>query len=202
MRYLNPIFNLTIICLLLGSNTYAEVVNIGQTYQVNEKSALEEIKQRAEKVNWKEVVNKDLIDKAYNKLRIALPRVNTNHKRNYIPFYVLEKDITDAQGNTLYPKGFRYNPLDYMFTPGRIIIIGDHVEDIEWLKTNRRAGDQIITAGGDVRLLARDHNITAFFYQPKMRERLGVERVPSLIEQVNNQFKITEVRTKKTEKVE
>lgn len=180
--------------LISMSSGHAEVVNVGTTYVVQEENALDAIQRAASQINLNKTLSQQNIETSYSAQRIRLPRAVKNNVRRYFPYYTLETGLTDDRGNTIYPKGFRYNPLDYFFMPGRIVFIGDQEEDISWVSKNRKPGDQIITAGGDVRKLSQQHSITAFFFVEKMRERLGVERVPCIVEQVGNYFQITEVQ--------
>jgi len=177
---------------ILISPCYAERIQIGSTYSVEEENAITVIKQKVTQVNWEKQLDKVNVQKTLQRFKRTLPRTQSPRQRRYIPFYELTKEIPDKNGNTLYPKGFRYNPLDYFFMPGRIIVIGDTPADITWLKTKRKSTDRIITAGGDVRTLQSDHNITAFLFEEKMKTRLGIKKIPSIIWQEGNELVIQE----------
>ena len=171
----------------------AQTVIVGQTYPVKEQSALEEMHQRVGKVDWTKMMRNVSVDDALNAMQRYLPRVTQAGSREYSPYYSLEQDITDKNGNTFYPKGFRYNPLDYFFMPGRVVVIGSDEADLQWLSSVIKSGDRVITAGGDPRKIQAKTGITAFMYDPKMRERLGVEAVPAIVTQKGNRLVIKEM---------
>ena len=190
---------LLISCILLSfisSNIYAQRVQIGTTYSVKERDALTVIKEKVKKVNWKNTLSHMSVAKAINRLKYDMPRTKKHKHFHYIPYYTLEQDITDKNGNTIYPKGFRYNPLDYFFMPGRIIIIGDKDGDIRWLKKIRKRTDRIITTGNRFEELQNKYHITAFKFMKNMPERLGVESVPCIIKQERNYFVVNEIVVK------
>ena len=37
--------------------------------------------------------------------------------------YTLDRDIADEKGNVVYPKGYTFNPLDYITYPGTLVIL-------------------------------------------------------------------------------
>lgn len=183
---------LVLVVASIGSAA-GQPLSVGQTYPVEEQSALEEMQRRTKKVDWPNMMSKVNVAASYNAMRSALPRVIKASTREYTPYYTLETDITDKEGNTLYPKGFKYNPLDYFFMPGRIVFIGDGEMDWKWLSSVIKGGDRVITAGGDTREIQAKLGITAFLYEPKMQERLGVTAVPAIIEQQKNKLVIKEI---------
>jgi len=188
-------YNLSLmtILIILSSNVMAERVLIGATYPVEEDDALTVMTEKAKKVDWKKTLKKVDVEKAISKTKYDMPRTKETRAFKYTPYYTLEQEIPDKDGKTLYPKGFKYNPLDYFFMPGRIIIIGDREEDIVWLKENRKQTDRVITTGNHIRELQEKHRITAFQFMKNMPERMGVQRVPSIIKQESNYFVVEEI---------
>jgi len=187
--------NTLIFCLFIyANNTYAERLLIGATYSVDEVDALSVIEEKANKVNWEKKLKKINVDKTFNKMKTNFSRTEEDNIFTYTPYYVLENEIPDKDGNTLYPKGFKYNPLDYFYMPGRIIVIGETEADILWLKKHKKRTDRIITTGNIIRELKKYHDITAFKFTKEMPERLGIRHVPSIILQEDNHFIIEEVK--------
>jgi len=178
--------------LLTSFRVFTMEIIVGQTYPVNETSALKEIEQRVKRVGWNKLISQQRIMEAIDLNPQRLPRAHVNKTRIYYPFYTLEMDITDPSGNVLYPKGFKYNPLDYFYMPGRVVVIGHEEEDIDWLKRNYQKGDRVITAGGDVNKISNAIKTSVFKYDKKMRDRMGVVSVPSIVVQKKNAFEIAE----------
>jgi len=169
-----------------------EEIVVGETYAIEERDALEEIEEKANGKNWKEILSAEKLQKTLSAASKTLPRADSLNTREYYPYYTLEMDIEDADGNTIYPQGFRYNPLDFIYMPGRIIILGDDEKDITWLKENYQQGDRLITAGGDIQNIQEEVGVPVFKFDEKMRERMGIRSVPSSIVQKGNKLLITE----------
>lgn len=119
------------------------------------------------------------------------PKAMQNRTRIYIPMYSLEFDIFDKNGKVLYPKGFTFNPLEYVRMSGRIVVF--HLDKLEELKPLLRTSDILIADAGDVIAASEKLGRHIFLVEPKMRERLGLKVVPSIITQKENAFEIQEI---------
>lgn len=174
---------------------YAKEYTVGLTYKIQEKDALDEMQARASKVNWQEVVN--LPQEEWGGLKsLELPRAMRNNTREHVPFYSLEFDITDAQGEVIYPSGYTFNPLDFSRLPGRIVVIGRADKDLEWLAKNRKAGDMILTAGGNPYEVSTKISDAVFLLDEQTRSRLSLDVVPSIVEQIEKKLVIQEFYVK------
>jgi conjugal transfer pilus assembly protein TraW len=104
----------------------------GKTYAFAEKNALDQIEELARSFDWKSYQKeqkKKLLTLAEERLRhFFCPGFShARSDRTYAvkPVYELEFDIPDPQhpGRILYPRGFRYNVLEYAPFQGSIILI-------------------------------------------------------------------------------
>ncbi len=74
--------------------------------------------------------------------------------------------------------------------PYRIVVIDP--SDIEWAKTQLHDNDMVILTHGDFENTSTALERPAFILDEKTRDRLGIEFVPSIVEQVGTLFKIDE----------
>lgn len=166
-------------------------LTVGATYSIVEKDALLEIEDRAKAVDWEKVYNKD--PESWSAWQsIHLPSALEDKRRQHVPIYVLEQAVLNKDGSVLYPKGYRYNPLDYVNMPWRMVIINGDAHQLEWLEENIQETDQIYTAGGDPRSMGQYLNRPVYIVDENMKQRLSLQVVPSVIEQVGNELVIEE----------
>lgn len=169
--------------LQIGLLTYclhANAAVIGQTYDINEPDALTEIEQKAASVDWNKALDKP-VEQWSAMQGQALPYATETRSRSVIPFYTTEFEITDKTGKVTYPKGFTFNPLEFVTLPQRIVIIDPRQES--WLADHVKVSDQILFTGGNV-LKAKDRlQVPVFILDAKTRSRLDIKVVPTIVEQ-------------------
>lgn len=164
---------------------------VGATYSIEEKDAQQEMKERAGMVNWRKLFSGDP-DHWSGWRSLSLPAAKLARKRFYKPLYTLAFDIPDKNGRILYPKGFRFNPLSYVTFPLRVVVIGGGKRHLAWAKTMLLPNDMVITAGGDPRALGEALGRPVFLFDPRMKERLGLATVPSVVQQQGDSLMIQE----------
>jgi len=183
-----------ILLLLLGLNptlTLSQSLTLGQTYDIVEPDVLEEIKQRAQGVDWQAVYQKDPTSwGGFQSPR--LPNARHQQVREHKPVYIVEQDVIDRQGQIIYPKGYVYNPLQYLQLPSRIIFIGRSEAHLIWLNTVINETDTIITAGGDPITLSKKIGRPVFLLNERWLQRFNLQVVPSIVEQHKDRLLITE----------
>lgn len=181
----------SIIPLSLNATALQEIAGGGTTYEITEQDALEEIKERGQKADVKGYVNKTPRSEwsAWN--GYPLPRATLDRVRNYVPWYRLEFNITDAKGNVIYPAGFVFNPLEHIKMPQRIVIF--KLDQVEKMRPHIKAGDMLIADSGDVVEAGNKLGTHIYILSEQLAKRFGVEVVPSIVAQDEKQFQITEV---------
>jgi len=153
---------------------------IGQTYDIDEPDALTEIEQKVASVDWNKALDKPA-DQWLAMQGNPLPFSTENRSRSVIPFYTTEFAITDKTGRVTYPKGFTFNPLEFVTLPQRIVVIDPRQE--HWLIDHVKATDQILFTNGNV-LKAKDRlKVPIFILDEKTRARLDIKVVPTIVEQ-------------------
>lgn len=173
-------YQLLLQAYLLSCSMHVGAAVIGQTYDVEEPDALTEIEQKAATVDWNKALNKPV--EQWSALQgIRLPYATEDRSRSVIPFYTTEFDIKDQNGRITYPKGFTFNPLEFVTLPQRIIIIDPQQE--QWLHEHALATDQIIFTHGNVFKAKERLNVPVFILDSKTRSRLDINVVPTIVEQ-------------------
>lgn len=187
-------FQAVLVCASILSNVAhanPEIV-IGNTIAIVEPDVLVEIQSRASQVDWESAFDSD--PETWSGFSSdKLPSAEQDVVRLHQPLYTLDQDITDQHGQVIYPKGFTFNPMSYVKLPSNIIVIGDKPEYDEWLTEHAGAFDMVLTAGGDPMKLGERYGRPIFILEPRMRERLGVNVVPSIITQKGDSLQIKEM---------
>lgn len=172
-------------------SSFADVSTIGKVYPIQEQDALEEIEQRAKTVDWAEVSKKK--QSSWEAERsLKLPLAQENSSRQHFPYYQVEFDVTDAKGKTIYPKGFKYNPLDHVTLPSRIVVINEG--HATWIKDRLKINDMVIISSGNRIETSKMLEVPVFILDKKTKDRLSIKHVPTIIEQKINYLIISEFK--------
>ena len=193
---------------LTGQPVSASVHNLGvlgRTYSIVERDALEEIQERAKAVNWEKAFNrKDAKKKIKNykpRNLSKLPRALENKAFLVDMTYTLDIDIPDGKGNILYPKGYTFNPLEYVQVPNTIVVIdGTDKEQVEWFSKSNYANDYNTTfmiSDGSYYDLMKKFKRPVYFADDRIIDRLKLKAVPSIIRQKDKYMEVCEVGIKK-----
>lgn len=176
----------------LGWAGAAQVFSGGATYPIIERDALEEIQERAAKADVAAFVNQKPRSEWSVWRGHELPRATEDRIRGYVPWYTLEFDITGPNGEVIYPKGFTFNPLQYLDHRQRIVIF--KLDQLDKIKALLKPGDMLIADSGDVVEAGRQFGKHIYILRPELAKRLGVTHAPSFIVQKGAQFQIREVK--------
>ncbi|KAB0979375.1 conjugal transfer protein TraU, partial [Cronobacter sakazakii] len=90
-------------------------------------------------------------------------------------------DVPDKNGRIIYPKGYTFNPLQYVHLPQRIVVISPGQE--EWLKEKVQPTDMILYTHGDVIRKSESLDRPAFILDSSLQQRLDVKVTPTIIHQ-------------------
>lgn len=168
----------------------AEEITVGRTYPVIEEDPVIQIKRRAQQHDWRQMVNQRKDSWKENYRTASLPRSQENLSRYHIPYGVAEKDVIDANGAVIYPAGFQFNPLEHIRMPYSIYVIDQ--KDIDWVKERITMKDMILISNGNVEESIKAFKGRTYILDEVTKERLNITHVPSVVEQVGHQLKISE----------
>ncbi|OES24220.1 hypothetical protein BFV93_4820 [Alteromonas macleodii] len=151
---------------------------MGDTYEVAERPLEELI---AEQVQSSDMEQKLLNYTKSFEAGIEVPEAAADREYAYTPWYTLKEPIRDQNNQTLFPKGFRFNPLTKVRAPGRLVFFNE--SQIDWVASNVRDGDHLVMTSGDVYSAMMTLNRRVFLLDAKTHERMKLTAVPSIYEQ-------------------
>lgn len=180
---------ITMAAVLVASATHAkDLGTVGATYAIAEKDALAEIEQKAKNIDWSKVIKRKPIED-YNgpEDRVSLPRAARDRSFSVDMTYNLQMDVPDGKGGILYPKGYTFNPLDYVtFTRTLVVINGSDPEQVKWFAASEYKGRIDVTlllTEGPYRSLGKKLDVPLFYADSRIIERLRLSAVPSVVRQ-------------------
>ena len=110
--------------------------------------------------------------------------------------YTLDRDLVDGEGKIIYPRGFTFNPLDYISFPGGLVIIdGQDISQVQWFRTspyfkNHRA--RLLLSGGHAADLIETLQRPVFYLTGDIAARLKLQAVPSVVIQKEGKLQVRE----------
>ncbi len=180
----------------------------GATYPIAERDALSEIRERAGSIDWNRYFNREKMEKAAREYRppdlARLPRAVENRTFTVDMTYTLDFDIPDGKGGILYPKGYTFNPLDYIQFPNILVFIDASDQDqVAWLSSSEYVKDyrtMLLITGGEYWDLANTLNRPVFYATRQMVERFQLSAVPSVVRQSGRYMEVREIEIVEPEK--
>jgi len=191
------ITSLLIASALVAASAHAATSTIGRTWPIAEPDALAEIKARASRLP-PDMRAKYGPRSSWSAMRAAhLEPATRSQKRSLVPFYTLDTEIRLPGGELLYPKGYSFNPLQYVTLPQRLVVV--HPRDLAWALKTARLTDFILLAAGTARdddaiTLSERTGRPIFILEERIKQRLGLTVAPVVVAQVGQRFELTEVR--------
>lgn len=175
---------------------------VGKVYPVKERDALEELEARAAKVNWKKHLDKIKPEKYRPGNLVGLPRATKTTRRLVDMTYTLDMDVPDGKGGIVYPKGYSFNPLDYLpFRKILVIINPDDPDQLHWFKSSEYATRidvmPLITQGSAVGI-GKAISRPVFYADSRIIDKFDVRSVPAVVRQSGRMMEVTEYYVNKT----
>jgi len=190
---------LALFAILAATCAHAKSLgSVGATYEIAEKDALAEIEERAKGIDWGKVVQRKAVeDYDGPKDRSSLPRAGRDRTFTVNMSYTLQMDIPDGKGGILYPKGYTFNPLDYVvFAKTLVVINGSDPEQVQWFAASEyknRLDVMLLLTEGRYGRLGKKLNVPLFYADTQLVERLQLAAVPSIIRQEGREMVVREV---------
>jgi conjugal transfer pilus assembly protein TraW len=100
--------------------------------------------------------------------------------------YTAPRDITDAEGNIIYPEGYRFNPLEHRRFRTMIVIDGSDESQVDWADNLEDAADpmtRIVITKGDIAALSQRFKRRIYRLHPQVAQRFRIENVPTIVQQ-------------------
>jgi len=188
--------------LLPGKVHAKDLGLIGRVYPIKERDALEELEARAAKVNWKKHLDKIKPEKYRPGNLVGLPRATKTTRRLVDMTYTLDMDVPDGKGGIIYPKGYSFNPLDYLpFRKVLVIINPDDPDQLLWFKSSEYATRidvmPLITQGSAVGI-GKSISRPVFYADSRIIDKFDVRSVPAVVRQSGRMMEVAEYYVNKT----
>ena len=179
---------------------------VGPTYGIAEPDLLEVIQSRLYQMEKNGELSKkqdeyrDRVIGAVEKPKPAPGLKTTATKRTYFidPTWTLDQDIRNADGEILFARGLKVNPLDHVALRDELIFFdGRDRLQVSFAKQAMRklkgAAKPIMVAGEPLNLM-RDWKRRVFYDQGgALVRRLGIRQVPAVVTQDGKRLRVDEV---------
>jgi len=167
---------------------------VGKTYPVQEPDIVEEIRKKAAKIKDKAMLERII---TYQPASLhTLPPATADKTFLVDMTYTLDRDLADADGRIIYPRGYTFNPLDYIsFTGGLVVIDGQDASQVKWFRAspyfeNHRA--RLLLSDGHAVELIETLQRPVFYLTDDIAGRLKLQAVPSVVIQKEGKLQVRE----------
>ncbi len=191
---------LAVIAMVIGATSVQAKLlgTFGMTYRISERDALAEIEERSRQVDWNKILDKRKVENYQGPPdRMNLPRAKRSRIFAVDMTYTTEIAVPDGKGGILYPKGYTFNPLDYVTYPKTLVVInGNDPEQVKWLAASeydKRLDVTLLLSEGSFGAVAKRVRRPVFYADQKIIERFKLKAVPSVIKQNGRLMEVTEV---------
>jgi len=198
MAFYRPITFICIVVLVLSTcgPACAKIVGrSGNVYQIAEPDALKELEDKAASMDKKSIDKEETTRKieTYRPSNIVnLPSAKKDRTFQVDMTYKLEFDIPDGKGGILYPKGFAFNPLEYVpFSRTIVVLNGAAENEVDWFASSeyyKRSDVMILITDGRWKDLMGRLKKNVFYLTEPIATRFRVFATPSVIVKKDNKF--------------
>lgn len=188
------------ILLLIPMPGYAAIKNlgvVGETFEIVEQDVTVELRQRSAHNAAKHMQAIRERMQAYQPDDLhPLPPARADKTFLVDMTYTLDRDLVDADGKVLYPKGFTFNPLDYLsLSIGLVVINGEDPDQVEWFKASPYHSNhklKLLLTNGQATEMTRQLQRPVFYLTEDIASRLQLAAVPCVAVQKDGRMQITE----------
>ena len=172
----------------------------GAMYPIAEPDALAEMKAKAARVDWKKYLDREKLTRKVREYRPKdlerLPAAGRDWAFLADMTYTLDMDIPDGKGGILYPRGFTFNPLDFVaFNRTLVIIDGSDKRQVEWFRRSAWRGDvksMLLLTGGNWYKVQEKLKRPVFYADKRLVAKLGLKAVPAVAVQKGRYMEVRE----------
>jgi conjugal transfer pilus assembly protein TraW len=195
---------IVILSLLLSTTARTEEIKVtknlgtvGETYPVIEPDVNAQLQERAIKRTAEEHRLFPERMKTYQPADLHHLTQATENRTFLVDMtYTLDHDLKDGEGRIIYPRGFTFNPLDYVpFSGGLVVLDGADPAQVKWFQATVYAKDhrvRLLITGGYAAVLVKQLGRPVFYLTDDIARRLQLAAVPSLVIQKEDKLQIRE----------
>jgi conjugal transfer pilus assembly protein TraW len=200
---------ITFITIILTISMHGETLakdlgKYGATYPITEEDAISQLKKAIAKYDWEKfkIKQKEKIKNFKPKDLVDLPVAKEDKVFKVDMTGAIKEDIIGRDGEVIYPKGYKYNPMEYVFMRRIIVFInGKDEKQIEWYKKSPYPADMrtmlLITDGSYLDVRKKLNTMTVYYANREIIERMGIKAVPSVAVQKGTELEVQEYALKK-----
>jgi len=200
---------ITFITIILTISMHGETLakdlgKYGATYPIIEEDAISQLKKAIAKYDWEKfkIKQKEKIKNFKPKDLVDLPVAKEDKVFKVDMTGAIKEDIIGRDGEVIYPKGYKYNPMEYVFMRRIIVFInGKDEKQIEWYKKSPYPADMrtmlLITDGSYLDVRKKLNTMTVYYANKEIIERMGIKAVPSVAVQKGTELEVQEYALKK-----
>lgn len=197
--------NCLIIALLLSGSLYAKNLGVlGPVFEMKEADMLEIVAQKLSAMQHSGAIayhQKQLVDKAKNLLQTPAPVLALKETVNprmfsWDPSISFPYDIKNHQGQFIYQKGTRLNPLDTVAFKGQWLFFnGEDERQKAWAQSLYKTGDKLILVRGSPMQLMEAWQLPVYFdQQGVLTRKIGIQQIPARVYQAGSVLRVEEIR--------
>jgi conjugal transfer pilus assembly protein TraW len=189
--------------ILFAASANARLIDLeplGESYPIAESNLMEEIAARLKNIDIQALKDKYFEESFRRAMTVSLelPPAPKDEVRRITPAHILEQEMftIDKAGvkHVSYPKGFIFNPLEYMKLDREYIFInaGREVE-IKWLLSRELSpAAMVIVSEGDLIDVRQRLNRKVYALSGLLKDKFFVRYTPSYARQEGNQIAVYE----------
>lgn len=195
------------LAVLVGDAAANDLGVVGSTYDIAERDLLElmqaklkRMEQTGELAKYQEDYKKRVIGNIEHPQPLkGFKATDTASTHYYDTSTVTDKDIIDATGRVLYPRGTHVNPLDYISWNSNLLFVdGRDEKQLEFSKkimANSNKPIKLVLVAGEPLALMRKWKSAVYFDQGgKLTKRFAITQVPAIVRQEGKRLRIDELR--------
>jgi conjugal transfer pilus assembly protein TraW len=204
---------ITLLTMILAISLHGEAFGkdlgkYGTTYPIIEEDAIAQMKKAIATYDWEKFKKKqrEKIKNFKPKDLVDLPTVQEDKVFKVDMTGLIKEDIIGRDGVVIYPKGFRYNPMEYVFMRRILVFIlvfinGKDEKQIQWYKKSPYPGDMrtmlLITDGSYLDVRKKLNTPSVYYANKEIIDRMGIKAVPSVAVQKGTELEVKEYALKK-----
>ncbi len=172
----------------------------GNTYQIKEPDALKELQQHINNIDYIKI--RSDLDRKFRSYKPKDWKYLPSAKKSYTYYvdmkYTLDTDIPEINDKgeitgILYPKGFQFNPLDYMpYDPTPLVVFnGDNKKEKEWVKRNYKDKNvMLLVTRGNFAKISEYMGRPVYYLKNIIAEKLKLSNTVSVVFKENNRMRV------------
>ena len=170
----------------------------GQLYEIKEEDMLSYVRRKAREISMaalRESVEKKVRESwaEHSFVSLNIPSATEERVRYVDPSVNVQNPLRDHTGAMIFPAG-AVNPLDHISLSKSILVLREDQVKRALEETGKRGEKPVLLlTDGDIRRTSLLAGQTVYKATPFMLRRIGVEKVPSLVEQEGRKLRVREM---------